>query len=310
MLQLRLNLLNEINCFKIDLFKKTTYIFVVFFILSAPAAKKEKASNHEAAENYQDLISKAQNLMLQKDRSQAMALLEKALNQLSPKSSGYVEVKNNISLLSRVFISEKAQQMYELALSTQRQDSAQSLSKINEALKIEPDHLLLLLTQSKVYLSRLDCKGAADTMGRVPNSLFTDSDVILNLRQIKICQLRKNESEVTIPPQVITDVNHEKEIWTLINIEEFVTSKQWDRAQEKINFALSLKMNHPDFYYWQYKLAKPSDKNRSILAQKYILNCKNMSTKTIRSFSQDPFLCSKVNETEEDLKKIGIVNEK
>lgn len=65
---------------------KTTLMSVVFCF------QFEQAQSVSKTENYNDLISKAQNLVLQKDRLQAMNILVAGIKKENPKSIAYSEI--------------------------------------------------------------------------------------------------------------------------------------------------------------------------------------------------------------------------
>lgn len=99
------------------------------------AQTKDKKS-----ETSQDIIEKAQNLILQRDRAQAINILANAIKRESGRSQSVVELKKTLNEIAALFFSDKAQQLYEVGITLKRTDLNQALQKITEALRMEPDN--------------------------------------------------------------------------------------------------------------------------------------------------------------------------
>ncbi|HWU44304.1 MAG TPA: hypothetical protein VN132_12725, partial [Bdellovibrio sp.] len=93
------------------------------------------AQPNAKAETYKDIIEKAYNLSLQKDRQQALNILLSAL-QKETRPQNIAELRKVLSDVSHVFFSDKAQQLYETGISFRKTDLNQAQTKLTEALRI------------------------------------------------------------------------------------------------------------------------------------------------------------------------------
>ncbi len=271
---------------------KTTLFGVVFLFLTDWSIAAPKTENHT------DLISKAQNLILQKDRLQAMNVLIAGLKKENPKSIAYVELKRNLEDLSQLFISEKAQQVYELAITLKKTDINASTQKLTEALRIEPDHLTLLIDLSRNQLVKGDCNSAQDTISKSIQLIPFFEELKLLQAQVYICAnqlIEYNQLRATVDIKKTNLVSQ----WQLVDIEKYDKKGQTNAALEAINVFKNLKLNHPEIYYWSWKLSK-----NTADGYKYINECKKMSTGAYRQYLMEPQLCRRLSEVESELKNV------
>lgn len=279
----------------IDLIKKnlkTTLVSVVFslvFIQSFAAPKTE---------NYSDLISKAQNLILQKDRLQAMNVLVAGLKKENPKSNAYLELKKNLEDLSQMFITEKAQQVYELAITLKKTDLNASTQKLTEALRIEPDQLKILIELSRNQLIKGECNSAQDTISKNLHLIPYLEELKLLQAQIHLCSNQYSEYN-----QIRSTIDLKKttiaSLWVIADIEKYEKMGQLKTALESIAIFKSLKLNHPEINFWSWKLSKNTSDG-----YKYINECKKMTTGAYRQYLMEPQLCRRLGEVESELKNV------
>lgn len=258
-------------------------------------------------EGYKDLIIKAQNLVLQKDRPQAVSLLAQALTQGGHSEAGIAEIKKALGSISRLFILEKAQQSYELGISLLKQDPAQASRILRSGLALEPDNLVLLLAIGRLEIAKKDCGAAGETYLRIPSSLRADEEVALLTAQIAACAGRPIPS-LSDPDRRLSGGTLSL-YWSLLEIKTLAEAKNNVKIREIL---LTLEKNplakrHPDIQYWQRRLSSGSQLNqenqRLDLVQKYILRCKGLTLGQLREFLMDPYLCYRASDFEKDLNK-------
>lgn len=271
---------------------KTTLMSVVFCF------QFEQAQAVSKTENYNDLISKAQNLVLQKDRLQAMNILVAGIKKENPKSIAYSELKKNIEDLSQIFISEKAQQIYELALTLKKSDLATSTQKLQESLRIEPDQIQVLIELGRNQIAKGECNSAQEMINK-NNLLFPYLESLKILQsQIFLC-LNQLPELITLRGSIDSKKTNYPVQWMLIDVEKYEKQGQTKLAIDTINNARNLKYYHPEFYYWMWKLSKNVNE-----ATKYLTECKKMSTGTYRQYLMEPQLCRRLGEVESELKNV------
>jgi hypothetical protein len=316
MLHLSSSHLKEISHF-FYVFRKAAIVIAAFSFSLCSFGRTVFAA--AKSESYKDIITKAQNLVLQKERSQAIDLLFQSLKQESLKGTAFREIKKNMASIARAFMFEKAQQAYELAISMRRQDAAQAYKTIKDGLNYEPDNLNLLLILARTEVTKNECLAARETFNRIKKSLWVDEEVQLLQAQILFCGKESNEiqSSVTLDLTVSEwqrpqgqSFNHGL-YWDFLELKKYEILKNDIKLQEKAkSLESSVVKNHPDLFYWKWRASSRTDIRKNQLGQKYILSCQGLSQRQNREYLIDPFLCQRVSDVEREIKKQGVVIEK
>ncbi len=268
-------------------------IFFMLIPLGATAAPPKKGR-----ENASDIIQKAQNLILQKNRPQALEILNVGLRNEKPNSLPFKELKKNINEMSRIFITEKAQQAYEFSLSLKKMDLPRALVKINEALRAEPENLTLLLETARQNLIKGDCKTASELAQKTQKINPWDDELTLVLAQTKLCQ-NDLMGYATIKESV---PNANSIPWLSMDIEWNIKEKNFAKAKDTLNQLQKLDGKYPEQFYWAWKIDSEQKVNNLESAQDYKTECQNITVAFYRRFLLDPRLCGHLNEIEIFLK--------
>lgn len=258
-------------------------------------------------ESYKDIIEKAFNLSLQKERNQAINLLNVAAKKESKKNpQALKDIKEAIEQIATVFYTEKAQQAYELANSVAMTDSGLALTQLRESNKIEPENLTIEGAIIRIMIATGDCSGAEKRVEKWLDIANLNETVALLHAQTKIC-LGKYDEFKHIKSAVIDIKNSTLlTIWQLSEAEVLNKQGQFQKSNELLTemegAATSTNVANPEIFYWKFKnnteLKLPAD----TFGQKYINSCKALTQRSIQSFSFYPFLCKRVTEVESALK--------
>ncbi len=266
------------------------------FQLQAQAPKKK------TGETYKDLISKAHNLVLQKDRQQAQMVLSAALKSEKLGSKSYLEIKKALSEISQIFLSDKAQQLYELSLSLKRTDLPQAQLRLNEALRIEGDNLTLLAESARQYLMRTECSGAEEIVSRSQKLNPAEEEFVLIQAQTQICL---NDLAAFQKTRDIANISIYQAAWSNLDIEKNIREKNYVRARESLSALKKQDKNYPEISYWEWKIDTDQKNANMEAAQKYLIDCRNLTVHTARKHNLDPWLCRRTAEIEAYLKSQG-----
>lgn len=256
------------------------------------------AENKKPNEPYKEIISKAHNLVLQKDRQQALILLSSALRLEKPGSRPYKDLRRVLSEIAHIFLSDKTQQLYELALSLKLTDLNQAQQKASEALRMEPDNFTLILELARLHLTKNDCKLADETADRAQKLYSLDEGYLLVQGQIDICRgdllnYQKSRDLAESPASLS---------WTSLDLEKAVREKNWTRAKELLVQLKKLEKDNPEISYWAWRIDNQQKISNPNAAQRYIVECRNMPLAMARRLNLDPWLCQKTSEVEAFLK--------
>ena len=140
------------------IYKRATIFVALFFSLQCFGV---------STETYKDIIEKAYNLSLQKDRTQATAILLAALKRESKKTTAQKEISNALEQIAKIFLSDKAQQLYELGLSLKNTDPQMALGKLQEASRLEPDNLSIEIAMDRISIGSGDCDTAWNRLQKI-----------------------------------------------------------------------------------------------------------------------------------------------
>lgn len=273
--------------------KKAAPTGVAFFFLSVCAA------GPRPSEGPQDLIEKAQNLILQKERGAAIQLLVGALRRESPKSAAAKEMKAALAGMTTLFFSDKSQQLYELALTFRRTDVTQAQQRVAEALRQEPQNSLLIAEAGRLSIMRGDCASAQDLLRRAKEKNPFDELILLTLAQAALCQSDIPEYASVRSLADAAKGPYARE-WAALEVERALIEKAESRARENIENLLKTEAGHPEIQFWRYQLEKNSEKKKAH-ALKYAHGCKSMPLSVARKYLNEVSICRRLIEIEEFL---------
>lgn len=284
------------------LFRAVVFTALFLFQWSSVITSAEEVHQFKT-ETYKDIIEKAYNLSLQKDRQQALNLLLNAL-QKENRPQAVFELKKTISDVAHIFISEKAQQTYESAISVMRSDLNQAQLKLNEALRIEADNMTISEVLARTMIAKGDCSGAIEFINKLGKITSQIDELRIILAQAYSCQSTWPEYFRIFDFADLRKPSLQK-FWLILEVERYYKSKNFIKAIEQINLIRKLDNKYPSLFYWSWKISSASKKPIKTDAQKYLLMCKNLTASQFRTYMVDPNLCRFTNEVEADLKGIN-----
>ena len=282
---------------KLQIFKGVVGCTITLLFLNFTEASKKQESHF-------DIIEKAQQLMLQKDRQRASQLLVQAIQKENPKSNAGKQLISALNQFSIVFLTDKAQQLYELALTASSADRNLSLTRINEALRLESNHLLLLSLRLRMHISQVECfeaKSIAKNMQEI-NPYYLDMNLIL--AQIASCENKWDEYE-TFKVKADFKTNQMPLPWLSLELEKQFFLKDYKKMTELVEQIVKVDKSYPEAHFWSWKKLITQQLTADLPARKYVNLCKNISEKKKRSYIFDPKLCSGIPEVEAYLQKNG-----
>ncbi len=261
------------------------------------------ASPTSKSETHQDIIEKAQNLILQKDRQQALFILNKAM-QRETKAAAVLELKQVTVELSHKFLSDKAQQLYESSVANRQNDLNSAQQNITEALRIEPDNLSIVAELSRVLVAKGECQNAEDRAKK--GLIFSEQDEELKLvyAQALSCQKRWVEAQ-KISEKYLRKKTEFFLYWSALEIQRSISLKNVFRAQEQLAALSKIDDKYPERDFFSWRISVEQRRKRIVDAQKYLMKCKNISANQFREYMLDPSLCRQITEVEKEVKGLN-----
>lgn len=274
---------------------RAAMIMAAFFILTPLVWSAPKQSAAKNAETQKDIIEKAFNLSLQKDRAQAMNILIAAIKQESARNVDTLELKKALEQISYVFYTERAQQTYELALSLKQTDAPQAQQKISEALRLEPDNRSLFIEMLRLLIAKGDCPSAVESATKERMRDSYDENLVLLQAQALAC-VGNWEGYVKAKEGLEIKKSGLYKFWLILELEHNFALKNSNKAKENLAALLKVDPKYPELHYWRWRAA--TGKEKELFAQRYLKECTNISSGVYRQYMTDVSLCRKVSEVE------------
>lgn len=118
--------------------------------------------------SYAAYMSKAENLVLQRDRLKACAILTQAYKKLEKKSERLL-ILEKLNFISELFFTDLAQQNFEQARSMYHQSSTLAFNKLETAKRLEPFNFLIGQVFVSYMLTQTQYKKASEEASRYLN---------------------------------------------------------------------------------------------------------------------------------------------
>lgn len=283
--------------------------FLAFFILiqtvaiptfSAEVVGKAHVKNKES---YQDIIQKAQNLTLQQDRTQATQVLVRVIQSEAYNKKAQEELKKTLTNISTMFYAEKTQKLYEYAKSLLRETPQEATEKFNEAIKAEPDNILILLWMTRLSLFLGKCEDANTTVTKALETNPYYPQLQLADLQVKAClqtaePLNKAASEYKNLETIYPLYFH------LVLAQKFFIQKQYPQAAYHINKAKETDKDFPEVYFWESQILEKQEMPFKEAASRYIRSCKIIAKTDYLKYELEPRLCHEYKNFEAEYKSI------
>lgn len=267
-----------------------------------PAIKQEKPEAR--LETYKDLITKAQNLTLQRDRLQTSQVLIRGIQREAKGTQAYKELIKALDDLTSIFYTEKAHTLFALGESMYESRPKEALEPLQEALRIEDGNTSLLKSIARVHLSNGDCDKAEGAVRSAEN-------VNPYSPEIRLLRLQTLDCQKSYDVVAMKLIGHESELEGFEKFSRGLQMKEWIRRKD-FKKARTLLANweaqspeYPEVHYWKWRLAEATGARDRGAAVRYTQLCQNMTPRKRKSFNSDVDLCKGKESADSFLKESG-----
>lgn len=281
---------------------KAVLVAAFFFstsVIAAPAAKTtapSKSSN--GLESHQDLILKAQNLTLQRDRLQASQILIRAIQRETKGNTAYKDLTRALTELTTVFYTEKAQSVYSVGEAAVELKPRDAIDSFQEALRLEDGNVTVLKSLARTQLVLNDCEKAEASIRSAEAVDPYSPEVKLLGLQLLACN--KN-FETLLSKTDSADLDFEsaesyvKNLRAGLQIQALVETAKPRADLKKARSLLSTwetqMPEYPEVHFWKWEISKLQSTSDRTSASKYAQACQNLSARKRKSYSLDVNLC-------------------
>ncbi len=265
---------------------------VVFFCLCAHA------------ETYRDLITKAQNLSLQKDRLQATKILARATAK--EKGPSRKELILALKELAEIFYSDKGQQTFELGRSLDDTAPSNAVDRYNEALALEPNNTSILKALARSYVGLNSCdKGLESANQGLAINPF-DEELVLLKAQNNVCLNKTEYSKLVSELSDVMKTNLKLHA-DFLKAKALYGEGKFPAAEAQFDKTLTLDPKFPESHFYLGLLKQKSGKDATEHFQKYVNLCSDLSGEKKRKYRPEPKLCAEKTKAEAEIEKTRTV---
>jgi hypothetical protein len=279
----------------------------------AQAAPKEKPSALTAPvaspsghlESYRDLISKAHNLTLQRDRLQATQVLVHGLQRETKNSFAYKELLQSLDELSGLFYTDKAQSLNSLADSLTETKPKEATEHYQEALRLEEGNLSILKSLARTQLQQGDCDHADGAVKLAEGIHPYSAEVKLLRLQVLDCQKNIEALGAALSAKDL-DLEGVERFAKGLQAKELLRKKDLRKAKSLIAAWETAAPDYPEVWYWKWQLSLLQEPADHTSAVRYVQLCQNLSPRKKKSYNLDLELCKGREKAEAFLKSNGV----
>jgi hypothetical protein len=255
---------------------------------SAASHKSEKGG--ETLETYHDLITKAQNLTLQRDRLQTSQVLTRGIRRETRGTAAYKELVRTLEELTSVFYTEKAQGLYASAGSLMDAKPREAIDVLQEALRLEDSNLTLLEAVARLHLRLGECDKADVAVVSAENvDAFSPAVKLLRLQTLS-CQKNFDLLGATMAAD-LADLEPLEKYLHGLQIDEQLRKKDFKKAKTLLTAWETQTPSYPEVYYWKWRISEASENVDRAAVVRYTQLCQGMTPRKRKSFEDDVELC-------------------
>ncbi len=267
----------------------------------APSAEAPDRQSSQL-ENYRDLIQKAQNLTLQRDRLQASQILVRALRREPKGSTGYKELVRALEELTTVFYTNKAQSAYSAGESLMIAKPKEAIEPLQEALRLEEGNVSALRALARTFLILEDCSRAEAQVGAAEALNPPSPEVKLLRLQVSSCFGRHELLSVQLAEAELAQ-EHIQLSTRGIMIRELIRRGDLRKAKGVLSTWESRSPDYPELHRWKWRVMQKAGSGSLAPAVRYVQLCQNLSLRKRKSYILDVELCKEKEAADEFLRQ-------
>ncbi len=289
-------------------------LFLAFLTLAPAAVAGEATANPQPGvnrssgtaakprlETHKDLIEKARNLTLQRDRLQASQVLVRGLRKENKGSPAYRELAKALEELSGLLYTEKGQMLHSLAESVVETKPREAIEHYQAALRAEEGNVSVLKALARAHLALGECDQAGAVAAQAEAFNPVSGEVrLLRLQAFDCAGLDEKVGALLASTDV--DLAPVERFARGLQIRDFLRRGESKKARQTLGAWESAQPEYPDVHYWKWKLSFDSAQADRAAAGKYVRLCQNLTPRAKKSYSLDIDLCKHKGSVEEYLK--------
>lgn len=241
-------------------------------------------SKKEDASRAKEIIDIAQNLILQKDRVQAVRILYKA--QVGEKNKVVAtEIRGILKDIGSLFLYDKAQQEYESSINFKKTDPGKWLGAVERAQKIEPDNTLVLIELIRNQLNKKNLEKAKELLEEFRSKNPFDKNVILAATMLALASGDVKETLITKMKLKDTQLANQNAVNAYVELLERVILGNKEKALQALAVLKKEDAQNPQISFWENRIQGKQKADEDVL-------CGTIPEHLYRRYYYDLFFCS------------------
>lgn len=273
-------------------------LFGVAFLtlFSAPPLPAET----EKDKNLQKSLSKAENLVLDSKRSEALKELQSLWQKAKAQDRPVLEQK--IEELGQIFLTEKGQRAFELGQSLPWEKYKLAENQYDEALAVEDRNLMILKAKAALRIRESGgLKGLEEVEELLKITPWSQDLQALRLQLLlKQGEIEVVEEELKLP----ASKSPSSTLMEKLRIHRMLEQEKYVKASEALNGLLKKQPQDPELYALKAELQKAQDQNWTASVKRYLELCKKLQPISLKTLTENPLMCLKVEEFEKIIDEI------
>lgn len=251
------------------------------------AASKTTPKKDESAQS-REIIEIAQNLVLQKDRDQAIRLLSKAL--LTEKNKNVLaEIRTILKDIGGLFLFDKSQQEYESSISFKKTDPSKWFAAVERAQKIEPDNTLIMIELIRNQINKKNLSRAKEILEEFRSKNAFDKNVILASIFLSLAGNDGKDNSILKARVKDLQLSNYAAINSYIELLERVLSGNKEKALLAVAAVKKEDSLNPQILYWEKHINGNPKTDEELI-------CESFPEHFYRRYYYDLFFCSSAME--------------
>ncbi len=274
----------------IKLFQKAAAHAAAFCFLMA--ASTTLAKQKSADPELETVKKKVINLLIQRQKKQALSVLGDYISQEANKGSAK-EAKEFRKTIAKKFLTKEAQEAYEMSLNLTLENPKEAKKNNEECLSRDPENLECLIQRIRLlHREKLKKLIEPEEMDKI-NHYFDPLEInwILSSTQKNSIEFKN----LSIFKKDFAHLSEDKLVFAILELDRLLATKNVNKAKEMLTMIEDAYSDWPDLIYFKNKIDTDATENKALNSSEaltqYINRCKSLPKTVVRKYRYDFDLC-------------------
>ncbi len=204
---------------------------------------------------------------------------------------------NFLDRVTKMFIKESAQRLYQSADSKFYTDIELATKRLSEAHKIEPLNLTVLLSLGRAKLKVGAC-GQSDKLAieAITIQPYSEEAKLLRLQSL-VCLGEFDEFELLLK-EAVFQKKETKLLKDILYVQSLLFRGQLEKGRAEIDKIVALDPSCPEGWLWNAEVSKAQGRSSKSAGEAYLRSCRKLRADGFRRYRLEPRICSQESKIE------------